>query len=564
MTTTPLTILLIGGYGTFGRRIVDLLRDIEGLRIIVAGRSLSKAQAFCATPATAELIPTALDIRDDLEAQLAALAPGLVVDAAGPFQAYGADPYRLARTTLSQGIDYLDLADGRAFVTGISELDAAARQASRFALSGVSTVPALSSAVIRHLSQDLTNIDDIEGGISPAGHVPMGLSVIQGLTSYAGGKTPMLDNGIWKPHYCLTDGPAKVLAIPGQMPLAPRRFGRVDVPDLDLIPKLYPSLKTMTFTVGIQPGLGHWLVRLSAWLVRLRVLPSLRPFARLMQHTSRLLKGGEPIGGMYIRVDGDGNNGRVQREWVLTAQGDDGPNIPALAVAALVQRLHTGWRPAPGARACTQELELDNFASLFARFKIDTGVWEEGLDETGKPLYQRLLNSAFGVLPPQVQAVHQVTDAQVTHGVAQITRGRGIIAPLIAALFKFPKAGVDVPVTVTLSEHKGVETWTRQFGDTRMTSTLELGKNKWAHLLIERFGPFAFGLAVTVTPDLLEMHFRRWSVFGVPLPRYFAPISTATERVVEGRFEFDVAIELRLIGRLVHYRGWLEIDAADQ
>ncbi len=50
----------------------------------------------------------------------------MVVDASGPFQAYG-DPYRLVRAALTREIDYLDLADGTDFVDGIAQFDNEAR-----------------------------------------------------------------------------------------------------------------------------------------------------------------------------------------------------------------------------------------------------------------------------------------------------------------------------------------------------------------------------------------------------------------------------------------------------
>jgi hypothetical protein len=50
---------------------------------------------------------------------------------------------------------------------------------------------------------------------------------------------------------------------------------------------------------------------------------------------------------------------------------------------------------------------------------------------------------------------------------------------------------------------------------------------------------------------------RRWSVFGVPLPLAWAPIGDAFESVQNERFNFDVEITHRLIGRIVRYRGWL-------
>ena len=72
-----------------------LLADEARLTLVIAGRSLGQAQAFCAAlAARATLIPAAFDREGDVDAQLGAVAPDIVVDASGPFQAYG-DPYRV-------------------------------------------------------------------------------------------------------------------------------------------------------------------------------------------------------------------------------------------------------------------------------------------------------------------------------------------------------------------------------------------------------------------------------------------------------------------------------------
>lgn len=90
-------LLIIGGYGTFGGRIVELLEHEPRLTLIVAGRSLAKAQECCAARmgARAALMPLAFDREGDASAQLAAIAADTVIDASGPFQAYGADRYRI-------------------------------------------------------------------------------------------------------------------------------------------------------------------------------------------------------------------------------------------------------------------------------------------------------------------------------------------------------------------------------------------------------------------------------------------------------------------------------------
>jgi len=120
--TTGLRILIVGGYGIFGGRLVELLENEPRLTLFVGGRSAAKAESFISsrTGAKARLIAAALDRDGNLDVQLSAIAADLVVDASGPFQNYGDRPYRLVEACIRHGINYLDLADGSDFVTGIS------------------------------------------------------------------------------------------------------------------------------------------------------------------------------------------------------------------------------------------------------------------------------------------------------------------------------------------------------------------------------------------------------------------------------------------------------------
>ena len=99
--------------------------------------------------------------------------------------------------------------------------------------------------------------------------------------------------------------------------------------------------------------------------------------------------------------------------------------------------------------------------------------------------------------------------------------------------------------------------WRRTFADHSFTSTQEEGRGRFDRLMCERFGPFAFGIALTREPDRLRLVIRRWSVFGIPLPRALAPFGSAYESAEDGRFHFHVEIRLPLLGLIVRYRGWL-------
>jgi len=115
---TRLTVLIVGGYGFFGSRIVELLEGEPRLTLIVAGRSLERAAALCRArrQAKAKLVPALFDRSGDLATPLSALRPDILADASGPFQAYGTGQYRVVEACIAHGINYLDLADGSDFV----------------------------------------------------------------------------------------------------------------------------------------------------------------------------------------------------------------------------------------------------------------------------------------------------------------------------------------------------------------------------------------------------------------------------------------------------------------
>lgn len=243
-------VVVIGGYGFFGGRLVRRLATHEALTITVAGRSLARATALVETlrpTARARLQAAALDAHaDTLTRQLRPLAPGMLIHTSGPFQ--GQD-YRVAQACIAAGVHYIDLADGRAFVQDIATLDAAARQAGVLVVSGASSVPALSGAAADHLAQGLATVDTIDIGISPGNRTERGLSTVQAILSYCGKPLPSAHEpvfgwrGTWRHRY-----PA---------PVGARLMSPCDVPDLTLLPTRYPGTPRVRFGAGLELRLLH-------------------------------------------------------------------------------------------------------------------------------------------------------------------------------------------------------------------------------------------------------------------------------------------------------------------
>ena len=554
-----LKILILGGYGTFGGRLVRLLADDQRFTLVVAGRSQERAEAFCAgLNCQATLVACAFDRDADVEVQLGAIKPDIVVDASGPFQSYGNNLYPLAAAAIALKLHYLDLSDSSDFVKGIAKFDRAAREAAVFVLSGVSSVPVLTAAAVRHLSLGFPPIKAISAGIAPSPYARVGLSVTRAIASYAGKPVSLLRNGKPFVGHALTETRRYTIAPPGRVGLKSRRFSLVDVPDLALLPELWPTLGSVWFGAGLVPDFLHRILNGLAWLVRWKILASLTPLAPFMHRVNDLLRWGEDRGGMFVDIIGVRDDGTsVRRSWHLVAEGDDGPFIPSMPAAAIIRHCLNGRFPAFGARPAVKELELYDYAPLFAGRRIATGCREVSPEAQARPLYRRLLEDAWDTLPEPIRQMHDLTDNLVAKGSARVQRGRGLSARLIAGMVGFPHTGSDVPVEVSFEARLGCEHWRRTFNSRSFSSTQEAGRGRFEHLLCERFGPFVFGMALVIEGGRMRLVLRRWTFLGVPMPVAWAPFGTIYEEVDNGRFCFHVEIRHPLTGLIVEYRGWL-------
>ncbi|MGZ5909148.1 MAG: DUF4166 domain-containing protein [Reyranella sp.] len=556
--SNDLSVLIVGGYGTFGGRTVELLEDEPRLVLYIAGRSLERARTYCKTrdKAKARLVPAIFDRNGDLSAQLVALRPHILVDASGPFQAYGQGRYRVIEACIAHGIHYLDLADGSDFVEGVRAFDPAARRAGVFVLSGASSFPVLTAAAVRHLSAGMARVTAIRGGIAPSPYAGVGTNVIRAIAGYAGQPCTLRRNGRPAIGHPFTDHMRFTIAPPGRLPLRNTLFSLVDVPDLRALADLWPEADSIWMGAGPVPESLHRTLAALAWLVRLRLVRSLLPLAPLMHLASNRLAWGEHRGGMFVEVEGVLASGSpTRRSWHLLAKGDDGPLIPSMAVDALVRKTLAGQMPPIGARAAVRELELDDYEKLFASRTIHVGA--RNAEDDGASLYARLLGAAWQDLPAEIRDMHDVGNTASAEGRASVQRGTGLLARLAAAVIGFPRATADTAVSVQFNAVGEAETWTRTFGRESFSSRQFAGRGRSERLLCERFGPLTFAMALVPEEGRLRLVLRRWSAFGMPLPMWLCPRSESYESAKAGRFGFHVAISHPLTGLIVRYRGWL-------
>jgi Domain of unknown function (DUF4166)/Saccharopine dehydrogenase NADP binding domain len=549
-------ILIVGGYGTFGGRLVDLLLNRPELTLVVAGRNLGIAQAFCKkrSGSAAKLEALQFD-RSQPGAALATIKPFLVVDASGPFQIYDGDAYVLVRAAIAVRSNYLDLADGAAFVQGISAMDAAANAAGVFVLSGMSSFPVLTAAVGKVLAKDLDQVDRIEAGIAPSPYAGVGLNVIRAIASYAGQPVELLQNGTWTTAVGFFDSRRLQVAVPGKIPLAPIRFALAEVPDLKVLSWVWPQARSIWMGAGPTPAILHRLLWGAAGLVKLGLLRSLLPLAPIMSFVVNTVRWGEHRGGFVLQMAGTKDGKLRHLSWHLLAEGDGGPLIPSMAAATIVERCLKDERPPVGARSGHNDITLEDYEVWFDRYGIATGARDD--DQRGRSIYEVVLGSAFQRLDAPLRAFHSAMSSFKMKGQAEIITGGGWAGTLIRKIFGFPAAKSDCPLEFDLTISAKGEVWQRRFAGKLMQSIQSLGSGADSGLIVERFGPVAVGMAVVEANGQLHLVLRHWRAFGVPMPKWLMPRGQFFEHGADDRFNFHVEIALPFIGSIVTYRGWL-------
>jgi saccharopine dehydrogenase-like NADP-dependent oxidoreductase len=545
----PRRVLVVGGTGVFGSRLVAGVLRTTGLDVVVAARDAGRLAGFVARCNVAGRVTgLTLDARNVTTDALRASGAFVVVDAAGPFQEGG---HGLARAAIAAGMHYVDLADARDFIAGFAALDGAARAARVVALTGASSTPALSNAALDRITAGWRRVDMVEIAIAPGNRAPRGLSVVRAILSYVGRPVRVFVDGAWgeRPGWGMT----MRRELPG---LGRRWLGLCETADLDIVPARFSVREAAVFRAGLELAVLHLGLLAAGMAVRVGMLRSLAPLARLFRAMAALLTPfGSDRGGMLVEATGlDAAGAPVRRRWSLVAEAGHGPVVPTLPALAALRALAEGRITQPGAMPCMGVLTLEAIAAEFAGYRIAARI-----DAVAVPtaLFATVLGEDFARLPAPLRMLHVPGHFLRASGMAQVDGAQGRLARLVASLIGLPAAAEAIPVTVRIEAGPGWERWERDFGGRRFRSLLSLSP---AGGLVERFGPFTFELDVAVDDTGVRgMVVRGLRLGSMRLPRWLAPGSIATEGVdAAGRFRFDVALSLPLgLGRVVRYRGWL-------
>jgi len=359
-------IVVLGGTGNFGARIVRALCADPAIQLAVAARGATHAKLPDGV-ARIQLSIDSLHLAQDLRA----LSPDLVIHCVGPFQR---QDYRVAVAALTAGAHYIDLADGRDFVAGFADnIHAKAVLAQRVAISGASTLPALSYAVVDCLQQGLLSLESIEVVIAPGQRAARGRATLEAVFQYLGRSFLGWREGRPTTVWGWMDLRSVRLAIG-------RRFAAAcDVPDLELFPPLFNGIQSVRFHAALEFRVQHLVLWCLAALRRIGLPFSVERWAVSLNRLAGAFDvAAGAYGGMEVTICGKRSDGvRVQRTWQLVAPAQDGPEVPCMAAVLLARRLAAGEVFKSGAYPCVGFVSLAQFSTEFAKWRMIGRVREE-------------------------------------------------------------------------------------------------------------------------------------------------------------------------------------------
>ncbi len=349
-------IIILGGYGVFGKEIALTLAKLKlpNTTLEIVGRNGKKAEEFANKKemgATFSVCDLQKEDTKPYDLQKQESSPRdpyepkplpeivqkafLVIHAAGPFS--GQD-YRVAQACLKAGAHYLDIADGRKYVTDFQgKLHKEVKHKNLFFCTGASTTPAVTSAMVKELKADGLKITAIHSTLSPGNQNPRGTATVATVLGYLGNAIPVMINGEEVDRFGWFD--EEKLTFPDAV--QGRKVYTVDSPDIALFPKHFEA-QTVTFKAGLELNMMNQGLTLLAHLHRRKLLPNLTNQAKLLTQLSLLSSRlGSPQGAIVVSVEGEKEGQHVRRTLAVVAL-KDGPLVAAAPAVLLTKHLLDG------------------------------------------------------------------------------------------------------------------------------------------------------------------------------------------------------------------------------
>jgi len=353
-------ILILGEYGAFGRRISLALSRFPFIDCIL-GVEEKRKPADLAREINAEIVP--VDLANAASLRRALTGVYAVVNTSGPF--LGAD-FIIASVCADLGVHYIDPADSREHVAGITRLARSAENSGCLLVSGAGTAPAVSAALADMLTREFDTVSEIHTALVRGRGDQRELAVMRAILGFSGDAIRLKEKGRWREAY----GWAQSKKIDFPKPIGRRRGYLCDTPDLDLFPRRYGA-QTVTSRVVLPAGSYNLALSILGWLKRLDLIQNIpRIGVPLIRLGGALFDSGKVRGGLRVEMLGLRHEEPTAHTVYLITRDDNGPAIAAAPTIALIKKWVTHGVQQSGALPCVGLLTWDEIKAELMTYDI--------------------------------------------------------------------------------------------------------------------------------------------------------------------------------------------------
>jgi saccharopine dehydrogenase-like NADP-dependent oxidoreductase len=357
-------VLILGGRGHIGHRVVTDLLEYTQAQLIITGRTPDSKVILKNHQEELRVKYLELDLADHQRVHKAIAAVNLVIHCAGPFR--WRDTHVL-ETCIKLGVNYVDVSDDRVFTEKALTYQEAAREAGVTAVINTGVFPGISNSMVRQAVEQVDTPEEIHIRYVVIGSGGAGVTVMR--TTFLGLLHPFAAwmNGQWQMVKPFTDR---------ERVHFPKPFGEMntywfDMPESITLVNSYP-VKTVTTKFGTSPDLYNQLTQLvihglpkklmqQSWMVNLMAQISYR-----MTTISDRFSGT----GVAMRIEVKGHKENQQTSQILTFTHPDAATATGHGTGSIAQLILSGQLQQPGVWPVEQILPTSLFLEALQRRKI--------------------------------------------------------------------------------------------------------------------------------------------------------------------------------------------------